>query len=511
VKDALHDLWQLGALFGALLVVAFLVNRFQPARRGRVRRALILLLLAALCSSVAWLLAATGSTVWSWRLDFAGELFAAMTLVNLVCLALFDVVLPGASAELPAIASDLVTGAGYIAATIIVLRGRGVQLGDVLATSAVVSAVLALSLQSTLGNVIGGVALQLDGSIRAGDWIQLENGRTGKVRQVSWRHTLVETRDWGTIVVPNSMLLAQQILVLGKREGAPLQHRYWIYFSVDFSVPPSKVIRVVDEALQGAPIPNVASDPKPHCLCMDFASPGREGYAYYAVRYWLTDLAHDDGTSSRVRERIHAALARAQISFARPVQTTTFVPGGERAAARAVERQREERLRALQSLDLFKSLKGDELAWVADHLVPAPFARGEIITRKGAVAHWLYIVVAGTVEVRLPAEEGKPSRLLRTLEAPAFFGEMGLLTGEPRSADVIAASDVECLRLDKPGFEKIIKERPEIAKAMSETMAHNRVELLAALEQIADQGARSVHEARMAAEILRKIQSFFGL
>jgi len=55
--------------------------------------------------------------------------------------------------------------------------------------------VIGLSLQSTLGNVIGGLAFQIDDSINEGDWIELENKQQGQVKQVRWRHTVIETRD----------------------------------------------------------------------------------------------------------------------------------------------------------------------------------------------------------------------------------------------------------------------------------------------------------------------------
>ena len=149
------------------------------------------------------------------------------------------------------------------------------------------------------------------------------------MKRIRWRHTVLETRDWGTLIVPNAVLLQGQILVLGKRSGkARGIHRYWVYFNVDFRFAPTRVIEVVDEALQMAPVPNVAADPKPHCICYDFASPGRDSFAYYAVRYWLTDLAQDDPTNSVVRTRIYAALRRANIPLAMPTHTTFYAPGG---------------------------------------------------------------------------------------------------------------------------------------------------------------------------------------
>src|ERR1041385_2913444 len=117
------------------------------------------------------------------------------------------------------IASDLLVGLGYLVVALVVLARHGVDPTGALVSGAVVSAVLAISLQSTLGNVVGGVALQLDGSVREGDWIQLENGKQGRVRSVRWRHTVLETREWSTIIVPNAQLLANNIRSEERRVG----------------------------------------------------------------------------------------------------------------------------------------------------------------------------------------------------------------------------------------------------------------------------------------------------
>src|SRR5690606_12552910 len=118
-------------------------------------------------------------------------------------------VLPLLRIHVTEIVADLTMGGAYLVATLFFMRTAGLDLSGIIATSAVVTAVLGLSLQTTLGNILGGLALQLDNSIRVGDWIQLENGKQGRVAEIHWRHTVVETRDWDTIIVPNANLVAQ--------------------------------------------------------------------------------------------------------------------------------------------------------------------------------------------------------------------------------------------------------------------------------------------------------------
>ena len=82
----------------------------------------------------------------------------------------------------------------------------------------------------------------------------------------------------------------------------------------------------------------VAPDPPPNCVCMDFTKDNRESFATYAVRYWLTDLAADDPTNSRVRARIYTALRRAEIPLALPAHHTWIQLEDEQRTRRKQER-----------------------------------------------------------------------------------------------------------------------------------------------------------------------------
>jgi small-conductance mechanosensitive channel/CRP-like cAMP-binding protein len=510
VVELLHT-WGFAFLGAGVLFVAFLVNRFAPHKRRRIRHALLLYVLFALAAAASHLtehLRSPTALTWAEHLRLFEDLFSAFTLVNILTLAVFDVVLPGLGVSLVAITSDLVVGFAYVFSALGVLKTAGVTPSSVITTSAIVSGVLALSLQTTLGNILGGVALQIDGSIHVGDWLQLPDGQQGRVVAIRWRHTVVETRNWDTIVVPNASLLAQNIVILGKRSGQPVQHRVWVHFNVDFRYPPSQVIDVVREALWSAPVEGVAAEPKPSVVCYDLAKDGRDSFGYYAVRYWLTDLANDDPTSSRVRTRVYTALKRAGIPLARPARTVFVSPEEDDAALAG--RRKERRIRAVDGIDLFRSLTPDERNFLADHLKYAPFAAGETITKQGAVAHWLYILCAGKVEIRRVSEDGSMVKVVATIEAPNFFGEMGLMTGEPRTADVVAITDVECYRLDKEGLQRILEERPEVAEQFSKTLAKRRVDLARVLEGL-DAEAQRARIANEETRILDKIQEFFGL
>lgn len=508
--DRVTDSWLLFAGFSlAVVVVAGFLRLLPEAPRRRLRRSVILLGFYAAVLVAGSLLRLAHLPTVSAGLLLAAELIQLLIAINLFAIALFDLLLRAFRVDYADILHDVVVGAAYLVALGFFMHRVGVNVTSIVATSAVVTAVVGLSLQGTLGNVVGGISLQLDDSINEGDWVELENKTQGQVKKIRWRHTVLETRDWDTLIVPNGQLMTQSIKVLGKRDGQPLQRRMWVYFNVDFRFSPAEVMRAVNDALQAAQIEGVATEPKPHCICYDLARDNRDSFCYYAVRYWLTDLARDDPTSSLVRERIYAALKRAQVPLAIPAKTVFVSQDDAENRDRKRVRELDSRRLALAAIDLFANLSEDEQRILAASAKFAPFSPREVITRQGAIAHWLYVLLKGTAQVRVVTSEGD-ERQVAVLEAPNFFGEMALMTGQPREATVIAETHVECLRVDRKDLQSIIKQRPEIATEISGVLAQRRVELAAAREGL-DSNAKSQRFTSERNRILRAVRDFFAL
>lgn len=226
--------------------------------------------------------------------------FGSVAFVAAGAVVLFGTLLPKLRFHTPRILQD-VTVAILSVATAVTVAGRaGVNLSGLIATSAVLTAVLGLSLQDVIGNVAGGLALQIDTSIDVGDWIKV-NDITGRVTEVRWRYTAVETRNWETVLIPNIVLLRNHVTILGRRIGQPTMWRRWVAFSVDYEHQPSDVIEVVQAAVRGAKIPRVALEPAPEVLMTELG----ESSPNYAVRYWLSDMSSSDLTDSEIRTRIY--------------------------------------------------------------------------------------------------------------------------------------------------------------------------------------------------------------
>ena len=484
-----------------VLVVTGLLLRFRTHERRVFLNTLWLFLLGVAGQAAAWgleLLAVPGTTV----VHTVFRLVAAIALIRLLGFALFRLVLPLTRREPPRIIEDLAIVAVYVVYAFAQLRNAGVDLSSIVTTSAILTAVVAFAMQDTLGNVIGGLAIHIDNSVQVGDWV-LVDGLRGRVRDIGWRSTTLETSSWETVVVPNSTMMKGRVAILGKREGGPVQWRRTLSFMVDPGVPPARVIATVNEEMRDVPIGHVARSPAPSTVLAGF----QYGNLAYELRYFLTELAEDDTTDSMVLVHLFASLQRAGIRIAEEQRTVHSISRDEAHADAVRRRELNRRLEMLRGVDLFSVLSEDEIGEVAERLQYAPFARGDIITKQGNIAHWLYIVAFGEVEVRYEPPSGAP-QTLATLRAGQIFGEMALLTGDARSATVVAKTDVECYRLDRAGFQGLLLSRPEIAEGMSRVISSRKPELEKVREALATQPVPLPTES---ADLLKRIQRFFGL
>lgn len=420
-----------------------------------------------------------------------------MVQIRIAGLAVFRVALPALRLSPPRILEDVLVIIAYFAWWLVRLKAGGLELSGLVTTSAVVTAIIAFSMQDTLGNILAGMALQFDESIEIDQWVRV-NDTTGRVMQIGWRSTMLLTRNGETVVVPNQVLMKNAFAILGREQGASRVWRRWIWFEVDWTLAPGRVIAAANAALNQADIAGVASTPAPGCVLMEW----KEGVARYALRYWLNDLANDDPTDSQVREHLFAALARAGITLATSGHSVLLTRNDEHTRELRAAAEQSMREQALRHVHLFSGLTQDELAHLAQELIFAPFAAGDVITRQGAHAHWLYILTRG--EVAIWHDYGTPgAHMLATLDAGNFFGEMGLMTGTPRTATVVATTEVECWRLDKEAFARILQQRPEIAQQVSALLAER-------LHQ--DRATPNGHNGGAPHnELLGRIRAFFGL
>ena len=134
---------------------------------------------------------------------FAATFFLLASIGRSLVLLLVDVLLERRTARpAPKIFRDLSTGVTYLLVALVALRAVGVEPVSILTTSALLTAVVGLSLQDTLGNLVSGLALQMQRPFDVGDWIEMDSGHAGRVTEVTWRATSITTVDRVEITCP---------------------------------------------------------------------------------------------------------------------------------------------------------------------------------------------------------------------------------------------------------------------------------------------------------------------
>jgi len=288
--------------------------------RGGVARALLwlALLLAAMAGAMGTMGAASPGNV----LQLASLLALLLGVVALGGMVLFDAVLPRLRIDVPSIVRDLVLVVLAIAIGMGFLRLAGLDVLSLVTTSAVLTAIVGLALQTTIANVVSGLGLQLDRTLRHGEWIEVGD-HVGKILEIGWRATRVHTKTGDTIFVPNGELVTKDVRSFGRSAGA---HRLTIRVGFHYRHAPHDVRRVVLDAVRDAP--GVLARPAPECGPVEFG----DSAVVYELRYWIGDFAHDSTIDEEVHARLWYAARDAGLEFPFPTRTLTFATDAERPA-----------------------------------------------------------------------------------------------------------------------------------------------------------------------------------
>jgi small-conductance mechanosensitive channel/CRP-like cAMP-binding protein len=418
--------------------------------------------------------------------------FAAVIASTLV---VFDVVLR--RRQIPRILQDLVQAIAYFVTAAIVLTRSDVDVTRVFAASVLTTAVMGLALQDTLGNIMAGLALQLERDFEVGDWINLGDRNSpivGRVREVRWRATTIVTKNGDLMLIPNSAITRAMITNFSRPTTA---HRQWIMVRVHFRHPPAKVRDVIVDAVRALSF--VRAEPAPDCLLQEF----REDACTYACRYWIDDVQRDEPYDSDVRSAIWYALHRAGMEIPFPSRNINVTEMNEDRVQRKRDEEYARRVDALSRVDVFRALDAAKIDRLARRLRQVVFGPGELILRQGDPGDSLYIVRGGQVAVQVGVLGAYKE--VATLGDGEFFGEMSLMTGETRTATVVAKTDVECYIVDKEAFQEIVQEKPDLAETISDILSRRQVVLGA------QRRATPVPSAAQTNQLRTKIAAFFGL
>ena len=390
--------------------------------------------------------------------------------------------------DAPALMRDLFSLVLYVTAGAVILRYTlELSFTALLPGSALLGIILGLALQDTLGNLFAGISLHADKPFQVGDVITVGK-HTGVVMSVTWRAVKVKTFQNHIILLSNSSIGKESIEVC-PQDG---QNARIVFFGALYTDSPVKVIHAVREAVRDAD--NVLRYMTPVVRIRNLGDSGVE----YEVKYWLSDYSRYNDTDALVRQRIWYAFRRSGLTFAYPTRTLFM----EQPAGGAGEHDTETLAELLSAVDIFSPLTPEELHALAASSANHVFAPGETIIRAGDDGDSMFVVSRGGVDVRVDSN-GTPRTISRLGEG-AFFGEMALLTGEPRTANVVAAEETEVLEIGHDAMRGLFQTNPGLVEALSHAINERRAGLLA---NASDPGG----DEDTPAGLLSRIKRFFRL
>ena len=129
------------------------------------------------------------------------------------------------------------------------------------------------------------------------------------------------------------------------------------------------------------------------------------------------------------------------------------------------------KIELLQSVALFWDLSEAELGYISKKMISRHYESGEFIFLEDSEGEQCFFVIQGSVKVTRLSKDGREV-ILAMLNEGEFFGEMALLDGESRSANVIALEETEVLTLNREDFLVVLQDYPQIAIQLLKEMAH---------------------------------------
>ena len=438
-------------LLVTVAVLAATVNRL-------VKRRLLLTLVLAGASAILTLTVHFAALPAQVTLQAAGfdTLLQALAAINLLVIATINPLRSNKVPEhFPTIVQDAIIVTLFAFVSVIVLREK------VFATSAVGAVVIGFALQDTLGNAFSGLAIQIEKPFRVGQWIRVGEFE-GCVEEITWRATKLRTKASTFVVVPNNVISKEAILNYSE---PVLPTRVFVEVGATYNRPPNEVKAAIREAIRNAPL--ALAEPKPDVLLFGFDSSS----ITYRGRFWVEDFARDEVAKDQVRTNIYYTFMRHGIEIPYPIQVEYSRQEDDERPAERVNRFAD----ALRHVAIFSPLGEIERRELAacgeEHL----YAAGEVIVRQDEPGDSMFVICKGRVRVLL--EPGKTE--VAQLDAGGFFGEMSMLTGDPRTATVSAITDCVVMELTVDAFRRFVLEQPGVLSQITEAVETRRRELAA--------------------------------
>ena len=448
----------------------------------------------------------------SWLTKFLWALtaLAAASLVNrAIGILIWDRLVSRAlGGKVPGILKSMVSVFVYLVAmSVVVGFVYGHDVAAFLTALGAGGVVLGLAVRGIFSDLFTGLAVNLDGNVAIEDWVLLTPRGSaakpllGRVREIGWRSTQLETEEGNLLIIPNTLLAEDLVTNFSRPSSAT---RYECPIELDPSVPCDRAKRILLGAARSlAATPGFIAEKEPVVLANGTTERGVE----YLIRYWIKPWDPLSPTSARDAV-LSRALHHLAVAGLAPAIEKTEIFYDRMPEQRGSDATVESRERLLASIQLFAGLVAEDRRHLAADLQQRLLSPHETIVQQGDMGDTLYVIAEGALDVLVTTDNSPSPIRVATLGAGDFFGEMSLLTGELRRATVRSATPAVVYELSRDTVAALIERRTDVAELLSRAVAERTVGLDQA-QRSAGPAAKEAAVEALSAQLNRLMRDMF--
>jgi CRP-like cAMP-binding protein/small-conductance mechanosensitive channel len=366
---------------------------------------------------------------------------------------------------------------------------------NIIAASGMVVVGIAYAFREMIANIMASVQIQIDGLISINDYIEVIDtspSRFYKVTQLDKQMITLFNEKAQYIRIPNRQFLSFQYVNLSKQQEGSASLRQ-IFFNLDATNDVTLVINALFEGMHS--LINTNPDfPSGYLKCTLNAV--NHGSYQYLIKYKVSP--HISKTNSD--GFVNIAVTKALLSHG--VISNTAI---ELLPSRASMDNVEARLLSVKQFGILKDLSNAEIKQLANTVSLRYVDADDYLIRHGETADSMFIILSGSLEVMIPKDNTYVS--VATLWPSNCIGEMSLMTGEPRSAHVIAKSDSTLIEIKKSDIEPILSKNKKLLRQMAELLSQR----VAVNEGVLNEADKVIAKANKVKALVSKIASFFKI
>ena len=423
--------------------------------------------------------------------------------------------------KIPEIISLSVEVLLFLVPTLFVLSGVfEFELTSILATSGILAAIIGLAIQANLSNILSGVFVNIERPFSPDEYVSI-NDMSGKVIDVTWRSTRIRTVENTEITIPNELVASSVINNWSRTDKTNMNEGFRLFSSLSFNPKhdPQHISQLLQNALKK--VKPVDGRDQLDFQWVKFSDVDEYGLKFL-IGFDCTDLFIKISQQSAVMLEIHKALQHAGIrmTVGKLYSQLDDDVGLDALQTSRISDDFEDQFSAefnpyneaiknkvlLKKVPIFMSMNGEELELLAESCKRLHFNQGDSIIKQNDPGDSLYVIADGVVSVQLDLKNGDRKTVSR-LGVGDFFGEMSLMTGEPRTAHIITESPTVVINVEKDVIKKIFTNNAHFFDTVSAILAKRKVDL-ENLETSSEEDIKKVKN--IAADLKKAIMNFLS-